>query len=374
MKTATSWLFRNLRKHRGLFRPIRSLLSRNAAMDYWCRSYVEKLRYKNVAEVHDLPPIFHYWANKYLLPKFQEFGFYGPESFFVNYLHEAALNSGKEEVRFASIGSGNCDAEIRIALSLQRLGMNRFSIHCIDLNPAMLKRGKELAKQGGLDKHIMTEKADFNHWRPQHDYDAIIANQSLHHVVHLEGLFDAVKAALTPAGSFIISDMIGRNGHQRWPEALAIVEAFWNELPQSYRYNRLTGEQEDVFINRDCSLEGFEGIRSQDILPLLVERFSFDFFLGFSNVIFPFIDRCFGPNFDENNEWDRSFIDKVQTCDEDEILSGRLKPTQMLAVVNKLDRGKEKYFKNMSPAFCLRDPDFVPAFSEEPGIKSKSKK
>ncbi|MDR2244170.1 MAG: class I SAM-dependent methyltransferase [Burkholderiales bacterium] len=294
------------------------------------------------------------------MPKFRDFGFCEPESFFVKHLQEVALNAHKEEVRFASIGSGNCDAEIRIALSLRHLGVDRFTIHCIDLNPAMLKRGKALAEQNGLDKHIFTEKADFNHWRPQHDYDAVIANQSLHHVVNLEGLFDAVKEALTPAGLFLISDMIGRNGHQRWPEALALVEAFWSELPQSHRRNRLTGEQEDVFINRDCSAEGFEGIRSQDILPLLIERFSFDFFLGFSNVIFPFIDRCFGPNFDENNEWDRAFIDRVQERDEDEILSGRIKPTQMLAVVNKREQGKEIYFKNMNPAFCVRAPDFVP--------------
>ncbi|MDR2173028.1 MAG: class I SAM-dependent methyltransferase [Burkholderiales bacterium] len=299
------------------------------------------------------------------MPKLQHFGVCDPDSFFVKYLHEAALNAHKEEVRFASIGSGNCDAEIRIASSLRHLGMNRFSIRCVDLNPAMLKRGEERAKQNELDKHIVTEKADFNYWRPQHDYDAIIANQSLHHVVNLEGLFDAVKTALRPSGLFIISDMIGRNGHQRWPEALAIVEAFWNELPQSYRYSQLTGEQEETFINRDCSVDGFEGIRAQDILPLLMERFSFDFFLGFSNVISPFIGRCFGPNFNVDNEWDRAFIDRVQERDEDEILSGRIKPTQMLAVVNKRDQGKEIYFKNMSPAFCMRDPDFRPGSPEK---------
>ena len=42
----------------------------------------------------------------------------------------------------------------------------------------------------------------------------------------------------------------------------------------------------------------FEGIRAQDILPLLVERFTFDEFIGFGNVIDPFVDRSFGPNFD----------------------------------------------------------------------------
>ncbi|MCL2872341.1 MAG: class I SAM-dependent methyltransferase [Betaproteobacteria bacterium] len=355
MKPVASWLFRTLRRHRGFFRPLSALALRNATVDYWYRSYVEKLRYQDVTNVHDLPPIFHYWSNKYLLPKFQEFGFHDPDSFFVKYLHEAALTSGREEVRFASIGSGNGDTEIRIALALRQLGLEHFSIRCIDLNPAMLRRCKEMAKQNGLDRHIIIEEADFNHWRPQHDYDAIMANQSLHHVTRLEGLFDAVKEALTPAGLFVISDMIGRNGHSRWPEALAIVKAFWSELPQNYHCNRLTGEQEETFINRDCSVEGFEGIRAQDILPLLIERFSFDLFLGFSNVISPFIDRCFGPNFSIDNEWDREFIDRVHARDESELLSGNLKPTQMVAVVRK-GQGKEVFYKNMDPASCVRDP------------------
>jgi len=33
----------------------------------------------------------------------------------------------------------------------------------------------------------------------------------------------------------------------------------------------------------DCSKQGFEGIRAQDILPLLVKKFSFRSFLGFGN-------------------------------------------------------------------------------------------
>ena len=61
-------------------------------------------------------------------------------------------------------------------------------------------------------------------------YDAVIANQSLHHVSNLEGLFAAIKDALSPQGRFITSDMIGRNGHMRWPEALDIIHDFWRQL------------------------------------------------------------------------------------------------------------------------------------------------
>jgi hypothetical protein len=39
----------------------------------------------------------------------------------------------------------------------------------------------------------------------------------LHHVLNLEGLFGQIKSHLKEHGLFIISDIIGRNGHLRWP-------------------------------------------------------------------------------------------------------------------------------------------------------------
>ena len=110
-------------------------------------------------------------------------------------------------------------------------------------------------------------QGDFNHWEPSCEYDSVLASHALHHVVNLEGLFKQVHAALAPKGQFIVSDIIGRNGHLRWPEALEIVQEFWQELPPAYRYNRMLRRHEESYINWDCSKEGFEGIRSQDILP-----------------------------------------------------------------------------------------------------------
>ena len=56
--------------------------------------------------------------------------------------------------------------------------------------------------------------ADFNQWRPSHEYDGVIASHVLHHVLNLEGLFAGIKESLRTGGCFAIADMIGRNGHQ----------------------------------------------------------------------------------------------------------------------------------------------------------------
>jgi hypothetical protein len=140
----------------------------------------------------------------------------------------------------------------------------------------------------------------------------------------------------------------------RWPEALAIVEEFWRELPSEQRFNRQLRRQEDQFVNWDCSTEGFEGIRAQDVLPLLMERFEFHSFLGFSNVIDPFIDRGFGHNYDKDSPADRAIIDRVHERDETEIRAGRIKPTHMIATMSRKAPGPLRCIDHLTPQFCVR--------------------
>jgi SAM-dependent methyltransferase len=216
--------------------------------------------------------------------------------------------------------------------------------------------GWAAAHDVGMGSRIHTVQADLNEWYPEAEYDAVIANQALHHILNLEGLFARVKASLKPRGCFVISDIIGRNGHERWPAALEIVHQYWRKLPPSYRLNRQLDRYEELYQNRSCSGESFERIRSQDILPLLVERFHFQLFLAFANVIDPFVDRSFGPNFDATADWDRAFIGRVHHRDEEELTAGRIKPTHMLAVVGNERDVPTVFHPPMRLEFCMRPP------------------
>lgn len=307
--------------------------------DYAARMAAETLVYKDVADINVLPDIFHYWSHTYLRPMFEEFGFSNPDQFFARYLLEGAVAVGDARPRFVSVGAGNCDTEVRVAKLLRDAGCSGFTIECLDMNPNMLERGREMARQEGVAGQLAFVECDFNDWRPAGHYAGVMANQSLHHVVNLEGLFATIQSALHPRGLFVTHDMIGRNGHMRWPEALVEVRKLWQELPREYRYNRSLKRQEDEYVNWDCSKEGFEGIRAQDIMPLLLQRFHFELFIGFANIIDVFIDRAFGHNFDDQGEWDRAFIDRVHALDEQEIRAGRITPTHVVAVMG-LDRSR----------------------------------
>jgi SAM-dependent methyltransferase len=255
-----------------------------------------------------------------------------------------------------SLGAGNCDAEIRVAQRIRELGLEDFTIECIDINEAMLARGAASAAAEGVAAHIVPLRADFNEWSPKREYAGVMANQSLHHMVELEKVFDAVKAALMPRALFVVSDMIGRNGHLRWPEALTAVHRFWQELPNAYRYNQQLQRAEPLYENWDCSSESFEGIRAQDILPLLLERFHFEVFIAFANVVDVFIDRGFGHNFDPGGDWDRAFVDRVHAFDEAGFQNRTLTPTHLIGALSQEPPLEEHRSRGLDPTECVHPP------------------
>lgn len=325
-----------------------------ATTAYVDRLTAEQNTFRSNINVHDLPKMYHYWSNKHLLPTQKPFGFTCPDSFFRLHLERQVARAKPSIARFVSIGAGNCDTEARLAKMLLDIGCTTFTIECLDINENMLARGRHLAEQSGLSDYLTFTCADFNHWSPLLPYDAVIANQSLHHVQELEALFKIIRHNLHDDGVFLTSDMIGRNGHMRWPEALDIVNQFWNELPSSYRYNLQLNRQEQTYLDWDCSQYGFEGIRAQDVLPLLIEHFHFEDFFTFANIVDPFIDRSFGHHFDPDKEWDRDFIDRLHAADEHALISGLIKPTHILAAMRTQHTPLRKYIAPFTPEFAVR--------------------
>ena len=317
----------------------------------------ELARYRDCANVHDLPAIFHYWSNRYALPKLIACGFADLDGFFLSYL----VGIGREEPRrlhaVASVGAGNCDLEVRLATVARERGVDNLHFHCLELNPHMVERGRRLADRAGLADRFSFEVTDADAWRPAGPLSACIANHSLHHLVRLERLFGGVRDALGERGVFLINDMIGRNGHLRWPEALAAVEEIWRRLPERYKYNHQLRRLEHEFSDWDCAAEGNEGIRAQDVLPLLIETFHFDSFIAFGNVIDVFVDRSFGHNFDPGVPEDVAWIDEIARLDEELLDRGEIKPTHLIAAARARPGASPRCYRHWTPEFCVRRPD-----------------
>jgi SAM-dependent methyltransferase len=244
-----------------------------------------------------------------------------------------------------------------VADRLLAMGAGGFTLHCLELSPHLIERARAAIERRGLSRHVVPRQADINRWQPDARYAAVMANHSLHHLVELEHVFSAVEQCLDDTGLFVSNDMIGCNGHMRWPEVLEIVEGLWSFMPERWKFNRQFDRLDSRFVNWDCSGDGFEGIRAQDILPLLTQRFGFRDFLTFGGIVDVFVDRAYGHNFDPGETTDTAFIDFLHLLDDRLIDGGRTKPTTMFAVMCKDRSAQPKCWRHWDPAFSLRPVD-----------------
>ncbi len=275
-----------------------------------------------------------------------------PQDMFVLKLTEQFLAKPGRRLQFVSIGAGECAEEIGVARRLVAAGHDNFSFECIDIATGALERAKAAAIAHGVGANFDYLPGDYAQSRHA-KVDAVMANQCLHHLTDLESVFDKIKQTIGRDGIFLTNDMIGRNGHMLWPEALAIVDRLWERLPEKYRYNNCLEQLETRYSNWDNSREENEGIRAQDILPELVKRFHFDFFFAISNITNSLLGRHYGDNFDPNVAEDLELIEQISRLDFDLIDVGFLTPVLMFACMSNGD-GPTQCFRHWTPEFCLR--------------------
>jgi len=312
----------------------------------------------------DLANIHSYAQKKYVSPKLlaicnaeNHLQFYAKEM--VRRLKQTGAN------RILSLGSGAGQVEIGIAQTMRKLGVDDFAFACVELSEPQITRARRNTEDQGISDRFEFIQADLNTWNAsQNEYACVMCHHALHHVQDLEHLLTQIMTALHPDGAFITMDVIGRNGHMRWPETLAIVEHIWQFIPDEKKVQRVLKTMDIQFVNRDCSVRGFEGIRAQDILPqLIAQGFGFEKFLAWGGLTEVFTMH-YGGNYDSNNEKDRAFIDFIHYLNELLIDLGYIKPTIMAAVAVLDPDVRPRVYKHWTPEFCIRVPDDgIPAIS-----------
>jgi SAM-dependent methyltransferase len=273
-----------------------------------------------------------------------------------------ALGSQNETRKVLSVGAGDCTLEVRLAKRLLSQIGPTFELLCYDLSEARLARGRANAVAEGLQEQVSFRVGDIRELPADEQFCGVMAHHMLHHVQELETAFSRLAAVLHPHGRFVTMDMIGRNGHQRWPEALDILRALWRTLPMEYRYNHQTRQCDEEFVDRNHAIRGFEGIRAQDILPLLLERFDFEAFLGYGNLTDPFVERAYGHNLAPDDARACALVDFVHLLNDRLLDSGNIKPTMMFAIVRAKGQSPAatRCFRHWTPEYCIRRPDRGP--------------
>lgn len=176
-------------------------------------------------------------------------------------------------------GAGRCEREL-ISRGVCR------SFHGIDLSENAIEMAREIAREQGLP--LTYEVADLNCVQlPEKQFDLVVAQTCLHHVLFLEHLADQIWRSLKSDGYLWIHDFIGETQSQYEAKRLAMMNQILAILPEKFRRdglnNRLITEIKRPEPGTLAS--PFESIRSSEIIPVFQRWFTIKWKLEFNALL-----------------------------------------------------------------------------------------
>jgi SAM-dependent methyltransferase len=107
---------------------------------------------------------------------------------------------------------------------------------------------------------------------PPGPFDAVIANDVLHHITGLEPLYSRIEGSLAPGGKLVFNEYVGPNRFQYDDARMEIVNRYLRLLPNRLRWDPITGRllwrRERVDPKQLTIDDPTEAVRSEEVLPL----------------------------------------------------------------------------------------------------------
>jgi SAM-dependent methyltransferase len=143
------------------------------------------------------------------------------------------------------------------------------SIVACDVAPEAVDRARAEAARIGLDQ-IEYRCVDLEHAELGGPYDAVYANDVLHHITDLEGVFSRIHAALGPGGKLLFNEYVGPNRFQYSDDRMDLVNRYFRLLPDELRRDHTTRavlwRRERVDRDQLIRDDPTEAVRSEDVL------------------------------------------------------------------------------------------------------------
>jgi SAM-dependent methyltransferase len=159
-------------------------------------------------------------------------------------------------------------------------GRDRFrSVVACDFAKDSVERARARAEELGVTA-IDYRVLDLEHDDLGGPYDAIFANDVLHHIADLEGLYVKIQGALKPAGKFLFNEYVGPNRFQYSDDRIDLVNRYFRLLPDRLRLDHVTGQvlwrRERLDRETVEREDPTEAVRSEEVLPLARHFFRTD--------------------------------------------------------------------------------------------------
>ena len=186
---------------------------------------------------------------------------------------------------------------------------------------------EQTARQEGLDRiryQVCNLEAEA---LPEGPFDAIFANDVLHHITDLEGVYGRIHEALAPKGKLLFNEYVGPNRFQYSDGRMDLINRYFRLIPDHLRFNPYWGglfwsrfrTDPDKLIADDPT----EAVRSEDVLPLARKIFQVEAEYSYGGgLLNPLLYEIIA-NFDEQRPYDSRLVQVL--CDaEDRLTRSRL--------------------------------------------------
>jgi SAM-dependent methyltransferase len=233
--------------------------------------------------------------------------------------------------RLLVLGAGSGWLERALATD-KRIG----SIVACDFARETVAAAQETARAGSLDQiryvvcNLELESL------PEGPFDAIFANDVLHHITDLEGLYGRIQQALAPGGKLLFNEYVGPNRFQYSDERMEVINRYFRLIPDHLRFNPYWGGLFWRFFRTDpvrlAEDDPTEAVRSEDVLPLARKFFETEREYPYGGgLLNPLLYGIVG-NFDEKRPDDARLL--MVLCDAEDRLtrSGAIQPDFMIYV------------------------------------------
>lgn len=242
-----------------------------------------------------------------------------PFSDIAGYL-ERRYTTSDRRLRILSLGSGYCGHELAMAQSLKCA----YEITCTDINETLFTEARNRTKASGLSIRFEVEDLNFIRIAPG-GYDMIFAHAVLHHVINLEMLFDQIIQGLNDGGILHLVEVIGQNRRLLWEDNERFANLMLDVLP-----HELT---EGARIQASYEQEGMEGVRQEDIVPILRERFEtlYEYTHG-AFMRYVCTDERFSRHLNPEHKLGKRYLDLLIDIDRSAVRNGILRPLEIWGV------------------------------------------
>jgi len=215
------------------------------------------------------------------------------------------------------------------------------AILATDADPTAVEAAARQARRSGLISIAYSVLDPSRDALPAGPWNAILANDLLHHMPEIEALYARIHDALAPGGRFVFSEYTGPSRFQHPDESIEIVQRYFRLLPDRWRTDPDTGvtswRRERIDAARLARESPFEAAGSDRLLPAARRAFAAQAELsGGGGLLHPLLSG-FARNYREGSSEDERLLEVLCAAEEHLVSLRQLAPIFTVFVGRRRD-------------------------------------